>query len=87
MSVKKEICFNQEFWWSIDEEFLMSININIFVKIFNDKMKNGYLFAQTSILLGDVLVNRSIRTWLTLFGPHQVITDQTRAKNLEQNFF
>jgi hypothetical protein len=72
MSIKKELGFNQEFWWSIDEEFLMSVNLNIFVKILNDKMKNEYLFAQTSLLLGDVLVNRSIGTCLTLFGPDQV---------------
>jgi len=73
MPVRKQISFNQDFWWSIDTEFLMSTKINICVKIVETQIKNGYLFAQTSILMGDVFTNKPVRIWLTLIGPSQVI--------------
>jgi hypothetical protein len=75
MPIRKEIRFNQEFWWSIDECLLMSKKINFLFKKIDSEMKNGSnVFAQTSILIGDVFVYKPVDStvWLTITDPDQV---------------
>ena len=50
----------------------MNTKINIFIKMVNKLTKQEFLFAQSSILIGDVYMYNPVNMWITLTDTDQV---------------